>query len=323
MSVARRIAVALAIAGLVVAPTTATSQRSSPGHSFRLRITGRVTEPDGRTTDYVVMSGRALVTAKAGRLDVDEASWKRGAIAGKDSYILCDSAAMTIVAPRSRQIVRLSLDTLARALSSGSTSGPRPAIADVAVAFEKVGPAESILGLATTKYRITQDYTVTAKTPSASRSSTEHVVRELWVSDGREGLRNPFARLGVVRAGPGDDAELLTRTADAESRIGPGVALRMVTISSSTSGRNVVTRTVTTMDVSDLQAENVDDDILAAPADYRAVAMSELARSASVSQGSQRGAPAKQAKPAASEGAAAAEAKGGFVKILHGMGRRP
>jgi hypothetical protein len=324
MSVARRTAVALAIAGLVVTPITATAQRSSPGYTYRLRTTGRVTEPNGRTTDYVVMSGHAMVTEQAGRLDVDDASWKRGAVAGKDSYILYDSTSLTIVAPRNRQIVRLSLDTLERELSSANTADPRVAITDVAVDFEKLGPGEAMLGLATTRFRITQDYKLAAKTPSVTRSSAEHVVQELWIADEQKGLRNPFARLDVFRAGPGSDVgELLTRTAEARSKMGRGVPLKTVTTSTSTSGRNAVTQTVTTMEVSNLQAENVDDDILAVPEDYHLVAVSELPRTAPSSQGSRAGAPAKAARPAATDGAAAAEAKGGFVKILHGMGRRP
>jgi hypothetical protein len=323
MSIARRIGVALAIAGSVLTPATATSQRASPGYSYRLRVTGRVTEPNGRTTDYVVMSGHALVTEKAGRLDVDEAAMKRGASSPKDSYILYDSASMTIVAPRGRQMVRLPLDDLERTLGSGNIAGNAGRISDVAVAFETLGPGEPMLGMSTTRYRITQDYKVAAKLPSKSRNSTEHIVHELWMTDEQKDLANPFARLSLARTGPGSGFdEVLTKTAEARSRMGRGVALKTVTTNTSTSSGNAVTQTTTTMQVSDLQKENIDDDILVAPTDYQVVEVGALAATAPNVQGARRGQPAKVSRPAAT-GDAAAAAKGEFVKTLHGMGRRP
>jgi hypothetical protein len=322
MSFARRIGVALAIAGSVATPATARSQHASPGYSYRLRITGRVTEPNGRTTDYVVMSGHALVTEKAGRLDIDEASWKHGAIAEKDNHILYDSASMTIVSPKFRQVARLPLENSGPDASPGSIAHARATISDVTVAVEKLGTGERMLGMATTRYRLTQDYHVATTDASAKRSSTEHVVQDLWIADERKAFANPFARLiqFPVGAGSGFD-ELATKTAEARKSIGRGVPLEMVITRTSTSSRNEVTRAVTTMEVSALQPENVDDDILVGPADYQLVAVNDLARSAPSSQRAQTG-NAKVARPAAT-GDAAGAAKGEFVKTLHGMGRRP
>jgi hypothetical protein len=322
MSIARRIGIALAIAGSVVTPATASSQRASPGYSYRLRLTGRVTEPNGRTTDYVVMSGRALVTANAGRLDIDEAAWKRGAIAEKDDHILYDSASMTIVSPRFRQVARLSLGDPGREALPARAPNARATISDVTVNLEKLGAGEPMLGMATTRYRLTQDYEVAATGAVQKRSSTEHVVQELRIADERQALANPFARLIQlpVGAGSGFD-ELSTKTAEALRSMGRGAPLEMVVTSTSTSSRNEVTRTVTTMEVSALQPENIDDDILVAPTDYQVVAPTDLARTAPSSQRPQAG-NAKAARPAAT-GDAASAAKGEFVKTLHGMGRRP
>jgi hypothetical protein len=322
MSIARRIGVALAIAGSVVTSATATAQRASPGYSYRLRVTGRVTEPNGRTTDYVVMSGRALVTEKAGRLDVDEASPKRGAVSAKDSYILYDSASMTIVAPRFRQVARLSLGNPERESSPASAPNARATISDVAVRLDTLGAGEPILGMATTRYRLTRDYKVATTGVTPKRTSAEHVVEELWIADERKGLANPFAGLIHLPAGASSGIdELSAKTAEARGRMGRGIPLKTVTTNSSTSSRNAVTQTVTTMEITNLQAENIDDDILVAPTDYRLVDVGALANPAPDSRGAQ----ARQAKVSrpAPTGDAAAEAKGGFVKTLHGMGRRP
>jgi len=322
MSIARRIGVALVIAGSLVPLAAASSQRASAGYSYRLRTYGRVTEPNGRATDYIIMYGHALVSEKGGRLDIDEASPKRGAMAVKDNYLLFDSTSMTIVAPRDRQMVRLSLANLERDLAGGSIPGTFVKISDVAFNVEKLGAGEPMLGRATTKYRITQDYKVAATMPlGRSRNSTEHIVQEFWVADEQKGLANPFARLS--RSGPGSGfTEIVTKTAEARSAMGRGIPLRIVTTNTSTSSTSAVTQTVTTMEITDLQVENVDDDILAAPTDYQVVDVSGLTRTAPTSPAAQAGRPAKVARPAGSDNSAA-EAKGDLVKILHGMGRRP
>ena len=76
------------------------------------------------------------------------------------------------------------------------------------------------------------------------------------------------------------------------------------------------------MELSGLEPENIDDDILAPPTDYQVVALAALPRSAANAQRARAGEPAKVARPAATDNAAA-EAKGEFVKELHSMGRRP
>ena len=322
MSIARRIGVALAIAGLVAPLARATSQRASPGYAFRLEMTGRVTEPNGRTTDYVLMSGHALVTEKAGRLDIDQASLNRGAVAQKDNYILYDSTSMTIVSPKNRQIVRLPLEHLERALSAARASDAGVEVSDPSENVEQLGPGEPILGMATTKYRITQDYKVATKGAATTRNSTERIVQDFWMADAPKHFSNPFARLRHLCASPNGGYRDVIAGATADRVKDRGIALKTVTTITSTSTRNEVTQTVSTMQVTELQAENVDDDILVAPTDYQAVALSDLARTAPSARGAQAGQRAKVARPAATDNAAA-EAKGGFVKTLHGMGRRP
>ena len=63
------------------------------------------------------MSGRAMVTSKAGRLDIDEASKERGAMADKGGYILYDPTSMMIVSPKEKQILKFSFDDLEKGMS--------------------------------------------------------------------------------------------------------------------------------------------------------------------------------------------------------------
>jgi hypothetical protein len=102
------------------------------------------------------------VTSTNGRLDIDEASKEHGAMGEKGGYFLYDQSSMMIVSPKDKQILKFSFDDLEKGVSALTTNTPgmRITISDVAVNFEKLGPGEPLLGLATTKYRITQDYKI-------------------------------------------------------------------------------------------------------------------------------------------------------------------
>jgi len=322
MSIARRIGVALTLAGSVVPLTRASAQRTSPGYTFRLDMIGRVTDPSGRTTDYVIMSGHALVTEKAGRLDIDQASPNRGAVALKDMHVLYDSTSMTVVSPRSQQIVLLPLANLEQELSAARAPDTHVDISDTTVNVEALGTGEPISGMATTKYRVTQNYKVATKLASTTRNGTERIVQDFWMTDAPKHFVNPFVRLQHLGASPnGGYRDVIARAASDRVK-DRGIALKTVTTITSTSSRNEVMQTIIVVQVSELQAENIDDDILVAPTDYQVVALSDLPRTAPNAQGARAGQPAKVAKPAATDNAAA-EAKGEFVKTLHGMGRRP
>jgi hypothetical protein len=276
MTLARRSGIALAVAGSLLTLAAAAPRAFSPGYTYRMRITGQATDGKGKTKDYVVMSGRAMVTSKAGRLDIDEASKERGAMADKGGYILYDPTAMMIVSPKDKQILKFTFDDLEKGMSAlaANMPGMRIAVTDVAVNLEKLGPGESLLGMATTKYRVTQDYKLAMKVAFMNRSSTEHIVQEYWMADQKNGLANPFARMGSMHMGGGFD-ELMSKTADAMKVVGKGIPLKTVSTSTSTSNKGEKTETATTMQITELHAGDVDDAMLKAPADYAVVDMGE------------------------------------------------
>src|SRR5689334_5936444 len=123
MTLVRRSGIALAVAGSML--TIAAAPRAfSPGYTYRMRISGQATEANGKSRDYVVMSGRAMVTSKGGRLDIDEASKERGAMAEKGGYILYDPTSMMIVSPKDKQILKFTFDDLEKGMSAFAASAP-------------------------------------------------------------------------------------------------------------------------------------------------------------------------------------------------------
>ena len=128
--------------------------------------------------------------------------------------------------------------------------------------------------------------------------------------------------------------------------MGRGPVLRTVTSTTSMASRNEVTQSVTTMEISELKPADIDDALLTVPTDYQVTDFSAQRKAAIAAKLEQAkaaqleetkpaqaaaAAPAKPDNPSsakaapkdASTNAAAAEAKGAMVKILHGMGRRP
>jgi hypothetical protein len=346
MTIARRAGIALAVAGSMLTLAAAAPRAFSPGYTYRMRISGQVTEPDGKTRDYVVMSGRAMVTSKSGRLDIEEASKERGAMGEKGGYFLYDATSMMMVSPKDKQIIKFNFDDLEKGMSAfaGNTPGMRITISDVAVNFEKLGPGEPLLGLATTKYRITQDYKIAMKVAFMNRNSTEHIVQDFWMTEPQRGFANPFARMGGMRPGGGGAfAELMSKTAEANAKMGKGIPVKTLTTTTSTNDKGERTTNVATMELTELKAGDVDDALFVPPADYQVMdmgeqmkAMAEQSKAAHAAQADQPGhpdaAPAaqpdsspsmKEAAKKTAEQAAKDAAAQGVKKGLGGLFRRP
>lgn len=276
MSIARRAGMTLAVAGSVLTLAAAAPRAFSPGYTYRMRISGQATEQNGKTTDYVVMSGRAMVTSKNGRLDIEEAAKNHGAMGEKGGYFLYDQTSMMVVSPKDKQILKFGFDDLEKGMSTMMANAPglRITISDVAVSFEKLGAGEPLLGMSTTKYRITQDYKVAMKVAFMNRNSTEHIVQDYWMADEKKGFANPFARMGGMRPGGGGAfAELMSKTAEANAKMGKGIAVKTLTSTTSTNDKGEVTKNVAAMEMTELKAGDVDDALFVPPADYEVMDM--------------------------------------------------
>ena len=343
MTLARRAGAALVIAGSALTLAAGTPRVFTPGYTYRMKIDSHVTEPNGKTKDVVVMSGRASVNAHGGRLDIEEAA--KGGLGEKGGYILYDPTSMMIVSTKDKRVVRFGLDDLENGMSqlAANVPGMKITLSDVNVGVEKLGAGESLLGMSTTRYRVTQDYKIAMKVAFMNRSSTEHIVQEYWMADQKNGLANPFARMGPMRMGGGGFDELMSKTSDAMKVMGKGIPLKTVTTATSTSNKGEKTETVSTMEVTELHTGDVDDAILKAPADYAVVDMGEQmkamgaqmeqAKAAQNAQAAQAGQAEGQAadstpsmKAAAAEAAKEAAKQGAAEKVKKGLGgllRRP
>lgn len=264
----------------------------------------------------------------------------------KGGYFLYDPSSMMIVSPKDKQILKFTFDDLEKGMSAltANTPGMRITISDVAVHFEELGAGEPLLGMSTTKYRVTQDYKVAMKVAFVNRNSTEHIVQDFWMADQKHGFANPFARMGGMRAGGGGAfAELISKTAEANARMGKGIPVRTVTTTTSTNDKGEHTTGVSTMELTELKAGDVDDALFVPPADYQVMDMGEQTKAmgaqmeqAKAARAAQAGQPAeasaahpdstpsmKEAAKKTAEQEAKDAATAGVKKGLGGLFRRP
>jgi hypothetical protein len=327
MPLAARSSLACTIVALL-ALVAATPHDGSTGFTYRLRIDAHVTSPDGTTRDELLLSGRATTDGTRARLDVDSSSRASGIGADDGAYVLADSTALLIVSPKEHRILRYAFVDLDRGVAALAANAPgiRTAIGDVAVKLEPLGAGKPLLGLATTHWRLTQDYMIEVVSGLIAHDATEHVVAEYVVAAEKPGLANPFARFGQIALAGGEFGALAARTADATAHMGHGVPLEIVATTTSTDERNAVTTTVHTMRLTELASATVDDARLTPPADYQLVdvgarARAANARSAQATSASRPPAGRPAAKPApdgASTDDAARAAKEGFKGALRG-----
>lgn len=344
MLLTRRSRIVLAIAGSTLTLAAAAPRALSPGYTYRLKMTSHVTEPNGKTSESVVMSGEAKVNANGGRLDIEESSREKGAMVEKGGYILYDATSMMLVSPRDKQVIRFGFDDLGKGMAQlTNVPGMKIQVTDVKVGFEKLGAGEPMLGMATTRYRLTQEYRLAVKVAFMNRSSTERVEQEYWMADQKHGLANPFSKMGgAMKLGGGGFDELINKTTEASKQLGKGIALKTVTTTVSTSSKNEKTLSVGTMLITDLKAGNVDDALLRAPSDYTVTDMGEQfkamgaqmdqARAAQAAEAAQAGAPnavpdsTPSMKEAAADAAKNAAKQAAGEKLKRGLGgmlRRP
>jgi hypothetical protein len=246
---------------------------------------------------------------------------------------------MMIVSTKDKQVVRFGFDDLEKGMSqlAANVPGMKITLSDVNVGVEKLGGGESLLGMSTTRYRVTQDYKIGMKVAFMNRSSTEHIVQEYWMADQKNGLANPFARMGSMRMGGGGFDELMSKTSDAMKVMGKAIPLKTVTTATSTSNKGEKTETVSTMEITELHTGDVDDALLKPPADYAVVDMGaqmkamgtqmEQAKAAQNAQAAQTGQAQGQTpdstpdmKAAAAEAAKQAAKQAATEKVKKGLG---
>jgi hypothetical protein len=148
------------------------------------------------------------------------------------------------------------LGDMARMMGMGE-----PSVTDISVNVTDLGAGEAMLGFATHKYRVRQQYTMTTSMRGQSRTEKHDDVSELWMTTAMpgftEGLEKFAENFGNAFGGAGQGASKDLAAAMA-GKIPKGYPLKSIVTSNVTTGDGPARTTVTTLEVLDVTKASID-----------------------------------------------------------------
>ena len=237
----------------------------SEGWTFTWRTVTTVDAPGRHTTDTAylpvqMVGGRFRVGTQG--VSADPTGMMKGSYMIFDS----DSGTMTFVIPAQKMAMQVDLSSFAAL--SGMIKREITAASSLR---QDLGPGDQILGHPTRHVRTVRAYTLHVASPFDSSTTTNESESDEWRATDLA-LGDPFALIesrfstgAVSPLGGGASGGFL----ESRDTIPKGFTLRETLKSRTTASNGIVTTTVTSMEVHDLQRANIVDDSLAVPPGYR------------------------------------------------------
>ena len=281
----------LAIAAPVVFIAAATPRpiaNRAPGLKYTFASHVQITDPNGTTTDRVAMSGHASVLGDRGRIDLDSmaapmnpAQQQHNGDSMRGVYFLSldGGSRFVLVDPSKKQYMDVGgmMQGLS-ALSSNSGGLIKMQASNVHIDAEKIGAGPAILGHSTVHYRLTESKTMNTKILFRTVTSHDSTVTDLYYAPDLKNFINPLLSnsqmMGMLDMfGPDYKQQYMA----AHSKLyQEGAPLRTISTSKVTDGSGKVRTTVSTTEVTQLSAGNVDASLFDIPAGYTKIDTSVL-----------------------------------------------
>jgi hypothetical protein len=149
-----------------------------------------------------------------------------------------------------------------------------PTISDVSVEVQELGAGETMLGLATRKYRVRQRYTTSGGMGGNAQPERHDDVSEIWMTTSMPGLSDGLQKfvdvLGSMFAGGGQGAS--KELADAmKGKVPPGYPLKTIVTSTVSVGSTPGRPTTTTLEVLDVTKTNINASEFDVPAGIQVI----------------------------------------------------
>ncbi|MDQ6831587.1 MAG: DUF4412 domain-containing protein [Gemmatimonadota bacterium] len=248
------------------APTT--PRPFTPGIVYTFRMTS--TMPNGKPT-----SGKGQVAGSQARLDFDPGS-QAGLqmLGGTSGYIIVkNDGSMTIVDPDKKQYFTLGSDAMGGMMTA--VSGMiKMEIKDLKTDIEKVGPGGTMLGYPTTKWHMTQSYSMKMSVMGRGSETASSTSSEIYVATGLADLLNPFTNMsktmGRMLGNANAFAELSKQSADAFKKVN-GVPLKTVMDITSTDDKGTARTSNMTYEITSISKADIPNSVFEMPAGYTSV----------------------------------------------------
>ncbi|MEP6692325.1 MAG: DUF4412 domain-containing protein [Gemmatimonadaceae bacterium] len=257
------IAIAARPAGAPPTPRTVTS-----GIVYTFRMSSDM--PQAKPT-----AGKGQVAGGQARIDFEPGS--QGGLqmlGGKSGYIVVKTdGSMTIVDPDKKQYFTLGSDAMG-GLMTAASSMIKMEINDLKTDIEKVGSGGTLLGYPTTKWHMTQSYSMKMSVLGRGSSTNSKTSSDMYVAGGLADLKNPFTdmskTMGRMLGNANAFAELSRQSSEAFKKVN-GVPLKTVMEISSTDDKGNVRTNNMTYEITSISKADVPASVFEIPSDYTTV----------------------------------------------------
>ena len=244
------------------------------GLSYDLLTSGTGLGRGGAGETLTFMAAHGQFADGKSRLDITE-SLSPGGPMGPGTYMIMNTTkgTMTMVDPAKRQYVEMNPGEMAKSaagLQQAMGGMMKQELSGVRVNLEELGAGETIEGYATLKYRLSQDYTMKTSMMGRTTEMVQHSTTDLWVAPKLDGIMNPMAR-PAASAATGPMAALTAEVTKAYAKMRPGVMLKSITTSeTTTSGRS--NKSTMTMTLSNVKRTSISPSVFEVPSGYTKMA---------------------------------------------------
>ena len=220
-------------------------------------------------------AGVAHVAISNGKVRIDVASGEFAVVLGSGDFMIYhDTAhAVTIYKPALMQYFQLDLQKLNAGLTNtvngfGTALGVKAT--NVKLDFASLGAADNVGPLATVKYRLTQDYTLTMSFLGMPGQSTKmHSTTDYWYTPSLTMMVNPFAQTVQETAWLG--AEYGKQLSALQAKLPKGIPVKQVMTDVATDSAGTKTTTTVTWSLSGFVRATIPDAVFSPPAGYTQV----------------------------------------------------
>lgn len=195
----------------------------------------------------------------------------------RDEYLLVTDGGrqVAIVKPSERQYSVITADSLARTVQAGLSAVSRfvdVKLGGLQVEGTRIGDADTIAGHATERYRMSQRYRIEMRVFGARPTLRGTLTADFWVSPTLRIPGNPFFDFIALipNALAMQSADYVRESVAARARLFGSLPLRTVATLDMTDADGKVTRSVTTIEVSEVRRASLEPGRFEIPASYKA-----------------------------------------------------
>jgi hypothetical protein len=287
--VSRRVAWAagaFALAAATTAFTPAARALFVPGQTYTFRMSAAESDESFAAAGKVLTAytGKVRIAGDKSRIDFSDVKGPSPAM-GKDGYMLLHDggATMYMVDTKEKQYMKIDAKALGSAMSSLTSMGGglmKIEVKNPSMSVRKLGAGESILGYSTEKWELKQGYTMSIKTFGFGTTTTEESTTTLWMAPQLKTseLMNPFLDMARNLGSMFEGNKEWEQVVMGPSRELPqAAALKMHSMSKSTSDKGKPQYSISTMEVVDWSKGDVSAADLELPKGFKAVEMPNMA----------------------------------------------